>query len=148
MGWVTNEQIERAKQIDVLDYILKTEPQNIHRIGREYRLKDHPSLAVSPGKWYWHSRRIGGKTPVGYLTDVRGYSFVDAVCAVLNERTVEHTTINKIESSPERKPFTLPLRNRDNKRVIAYLRSRGIDKDIILACIDRGVLFETKGFHV
>ena len=51
MGWVTEEQIERANQIDVLDFILRTEPQNIQRRGKEYRLKDHPSLAVSSRKW-------------------------------------------------------------------------------------------------
>ena len=147
MGWVTEEQIERAKSIDVLDYIQKTESQNIKRVGREYRLKDHSSLAVSPGKWYWHSHKIGGKTAVGYLTDVRGYSYVDAVCAVLKERAVEYSANQKSKPIPERKPFMLPLRNRDNKRVIAYLRSRGIDKGVILDCIERGALYESKGFH-
>ena len=158
MKWVTDEQIDRANQIDVLEYILKTEPQNIRRVGKEYRLKDHPSLAVSPGKWYWHSRRIGGRTAVGYLTDVRGYSYPDAVCAVLNEMPQEKPNgrsgtstpqreLGAASHCPERKPFLLPLRNCDNKRVIAYLRSRGIDRDLILDCIDRGVLYETKGFH-
>jgi len=153
MGWVTEEQIERAKKTDVLEYIQKTESQNIKRVGREYRLKDHPSLAVSPGKWYWHSRGIGGRTAVGYLTDVRGYSFVDAVCAVLNERPAERSITEKAKPlggdvrPPERKPFMLPVRNRDNKRIIAYLQSRGIDKGVILECIEHGALYESKGFH-
>ena len=147
MGWVTEEQIERANTVDVLDYIQRTESQNIKRVGREYRLKDHPSLAVSPGQWYWHSHKMGGKTAVGYLTDVRGYSYPDAVCAVLNERAMERSTDPKPKPMPERKPFALPLRNRDNKRIIAYLRSRGIDRDLIIDCIDRGVLYESKGFH-
>jgi hypothetical protein len=44
-------------------------------------------------------------------------------------------------------PFTLPLRNKDNNRVIAYLQSRGIDRELILACISRGVLFESRNYH-
>jgi len=131
----------------VLEYILKTEPQNIRRVGKEYRLKDHKSLAVSPGKWYWHSRGIGGRTAVGYLTDVRGYGYVDAVCAVLNEKPAERSISQKPKPLPEREPFMLPLRNGKNMRVIAYLQSRGIDKEVILDCIDRGDLYETKGFH-
>jgi hypothetical protein len=147
MGWVTDEQIDRAKEVDVLDYILKTEPDNIKRVGREYRLKDHPSLAVSPGKWYWHSHKMGGRTAVGYLTDVRGYSFVDAVCAVLNERPQERFIPTKAKPLSERKLFMLPLRNSNNRRIIAYLQSRGIDKELILNCIKHGDLYESKTYH-
>ena len=48
---------------------------------------------------------------------------------------------------PERLPFALPIRYKDNKRVIAYLQSRGIDRDLILDCIERGVLFESQHYH-
>jgi len=151
MAWVTSEQAERSKQVDVLEYIQSTEPGNIQRVGREYRLKDHPSLALSPGKWYWHSRGIGGRTAVGYLTDVRGYGFAEAVCAVLNERPAERFITPNARPPPavreSRKPFMLPLRNGDNRRVIAYLQSRGVDKEVILDCIGRGSLYETKRLH-
>jgi hypothetical protein len=39
------------------------------------------------------------------------------------------------------------MRNKDNNRVIAYLQSRGIDKEIILDCIRRGVLYESVMYH-
>ncbi|MCL1904396.1 MAG: DUF3991 domain-containing protein, partial [Oscillospiraceae bacterium] len=146
MGFITDEQIERAKEVDVLDYILATEPHNIHRVGKEFRLKDHKSLAVNKGVWHWHSRGIGGRTAYGYLTDVRGYDFVDAVCMVLNERPHERV-VSKAKPIIERKPLILPLRNDNNNRVIAYLQSRGIDRDLILNCINRGNLYESKGFH-
>ncbi len=41
----------------------------------------------------------------------------------------------------------MPPRNRDNKRVIAYLESRGVAKPLILDAIKRGSLYETAVYH-
>jgi hypothetical protein len=168
MGYVTKEQIERARQVNILDYILSYEPGNVKRVGNGYRLKDHESLAVSSGKWYWHSHGIGGRTALDYLTDVRGYGFVEAVCTLIGERPFErgekpdasktyqpalNTIITPKANSPpetaqlERLPFELPLRNNDNRRVIAYLQSRGIDRALIMDCINRGIIYESRPYH-
>ena len=81
---------------------------------------------------------------MGYLIDVRGYNYPDAVCAVLNENAMERFIPPKTKPPPERKPFRLPLRHQNNRRVVAYLQSRGIDKEVILDCINRGNLYEVK----
>ncbi|MCL2853946.1 MAG: topoisomerase, partial [Defluviitaleaceae bacterium] len=80
MGWVTKGQLDRARQIHVLEYVLRYESNNIKRVGGEYRLRDHESLAVGSKGWYWHSRDRGGKTALDFLIDVRSYRLVDAVC--------------------------------------------------------------------
>ncbi len=163
MGYVTKDQIQRARQVDILDYLLSYESGNIRRVGNGYRLKDHDSLAVTEGKWYWHSRGFGGKTALDYLTDVRGYGLVDAVCLLIGERPVERDRMNdtprtykkapvqnitpNAKPPPERVPFSAPLRNRDNRRVIAYLQSRGIDRDLIVSCINQGSLYESMPYH-
>ncbi len=163
MGYVTKEQIERARQVDILDYVLTNEANNVRRVGSSYRLKDHESLSIISGKWYWHSHGFGGRTALDYLTNVRGYDFVEAVCTLIGERPIErnqrHITSTSAKTaasnlnqpakfiSSERVPFALPLRNNDNKRVIAYLLSRGVDKDTIMDCIERGVLYESKPYH-
>jgi len=165
--WVNREQIERAKEIAVLDYVLKFEPNNVTREGSEYRLKDHDSLTISNGKWNWRSRGVGGKTAtaLNFLIIVRGYNFVDAVREltdgfVLFRSVPQHDKSlpitqqanNSIEnrSEPdksERQRLVLPPRNGDNRRVIAYLQSRGIDKELILDCINRGDLYESVRYH-
>ncbi len=181
MGYVTKEQIARARRVDVLDYVLTHEPGNVRRVGGGYRLRDHESLSVTTGKWYWHSRGFGGRTALDYLTEVRGVGFVDAVCLLTGERLAERgylplgvatyssphsdniipnakpppgsalaQTTSAAQETPaaqERTPLLLPLRNRDNRRVIAYLQSRGIDKDLILDCIAHGVLYESRYYH-
>ena len=254
IAWVTQDQLERARQISALSYLLKTEPDNLKPVGKEYRLRDHESLAVGKKGWYWHSRNIGSWSALDFLTDVRGYGFVEAVCMVLGEspqgqlsktkatvkaktvtpsdkaKTSEKVTtsekaaqntktqsavndkmsdkaldiepdrVTATESSdtahavqynhiqdaqpsrahasqpihrlytptkstkslqpphlsrhpskslqpPQHPPFTLPLRNKNNNRVIAYLQSREIDKDLIMDCINRGVLYESRYYH-
>jgi len=164
-GYVTPEQIQRAREIPALDYVLANESGNLRRVGNGYRFKDHESLAVSDKGFYWHSHGIGGKTALDFLTDIRGYGLVDAVCMLLGERPIEpgekikpppritpkarEPTHAEPETRPppERIPFSPPLRNKDNKRVIAYLQSRGIDRDLILNCIERGCLYESANYH-
>ena len=47
----------------------------------------------------------------------------------------------------EHQPFNLPRRNKNNYRVIGYLQNRGIDRDLILDCISRGLLYESVMYH-
>ena len=159
MGGVSREQIDRAKQVDILDYVLRYEPNNVKRVGNAHYLKDHDSLEISNGLWNWHSQGIGGKNVVDYLIKVRGYSFVDAVRHLAGDGSGSRATptkkplpkispaISPSVSSSERKPFSLPSRNINNTRVIAYLQSRGIAKPLILDCIERGSLYESRIYH-
>jgi hypothetical protein len=157
MAYVSSDQIERARQIPALDYILRYESGNIKRVGTEYRLRDHKSLAVGNKGWYWHSKGIGSKTALDFLTDVRGYGLVDAVCFLLNEqpqgleyicRPIKKSQLTSSEKTKsERASFSIPRHNINNNRVIAYLQSRGIDKGLILDCINRGDLYESAYRH-
>jgi hypothetical protein len=189
MPGVTKEQIARAKEIGIKEYILSHEPDNVKRIGSAYYLRDHESLEISNGLFNWHSRNIGGKNCIDYLIFVRGYSFVDAVrhlagedygLSVLpkarppnssektslslgtaqaprlarfvapplpNESPIHREPLPAQQKPQERSRLVLPQRNKDNMRVIAYLRSRGIDRPLILDCIERGILYETAEWH-
>ena len=73
MPGVTREQIAQAKQIDLLSYLQRYEPNAIVKSGSDYRLKEHDSLVISEnGKWNWFSRGFGGKTALDFLIHVRG----------------------------------------------------------------------------
>jgi len=157
---VSKSQIERARQISVLDYILQYEHDNIKRVGSEYRLLNHKSLSVGEKGWYWHSNGSGGKSALDFLTNVRGYGLVDAVCLLLNEQPQGKEHLSRsvgiapiqpitpgIKSILEKAPFAILRHHKDNNRVIAYLQSRGIDRDLIIDCIQRGDLFESAYRH-
>lgn len=72
--------IEQARQMDLLSYLQRYEPSNLKRVaGNVYCTKEHDSLKISNGKWYWWSRGFGGVSALDYLIKVREYSFVEAV---------------------------------------------------------------------
>jgi hypothetical protein len=150
VGWVSPEQIEAAKQIDIVDYLQRHEPENLKRAGNNiYTLRDHDSFVISNGKWCWNSRGFGCETgtALNYLIKVRGYDFPDAVKALTGDHYIQPPFLPQRTSAATVRRFILPPRNENHRRVIAYLRSRGIDRNLILSCISRGLLYEDAKNH-
>ncbi|MDG0810313.1 hypothetical protein [Cohnella rhizosphaerae] len=80
MAYVSKEQIERAKQWDLLTYLQYFEPYELVRCSRNaYTTRTHGSLKISNGKWFWWSRRFGGRSALDYFIKVRGMTFPEAV---------------------------------------------------------------------
>ena len=82
MPYIEPEVIEQARQIDLLTYLRKFEPDNVEEVKgtrNVYRTVDHDSLKMSNGKWFWWSQGFGGYNALDYLIKVRNYSFMDAV---------------------------------------------------------------------
>ncbi|MFB0921384.1 MAG: DUF3991 and TOPRIM domain-containing protein [Oscillospiraceae bacterium] len=83
-----------------------------------------------------------------YLTQVRGLDFTEAVGRILRDTPISFPAQSR--SPPARaapKAFVLPERNDNNRRVFAYLCSRGIDPEIINHCIKHGQLYEDREHH-
>ena len=139
--------IKRARDVPLIGYIMAHEPENIKRSsGGGYELCDHDSLKISDnGKFFWHSRSIGGYGALDFLIKVRGVKFTDAVEMLTGEKAPQYeASPSKPEQERERGPFHLPPAHRNNDRAIAYLRSRGIDRDILMRCIADKILYESK----
>jgi len=148
MPYVTPEQIERAKQMDLLTYLQYYEPQELVRFsGNVYTTRTHDSLKISNGKWYWWSRNIGGRSALDYLIKVRGMSFPEAVIQIDGQAVVIPPVLPRPQKSIEHKKLLLPEKNENNDRVIAYLTGRGIHKEIIDYCIRTGRLYESRDYH-
>ncbi|GHV10599.1 hypothetical protein FACS1894219_00350 [Clostridia bacterium] len=154
---VSKEQIERARAVPLLDYLLTHEGGNFKRVGSAYyrRDPDHNSLEVSNNLWNWHSHGIGGNI-IDYLVKINGYNFVDAVRHLAGEDYMPQRNFTPKARPPtpaatklfsDREPLQLPPRNSDSKRVIAYLQGRGIFRPLIEDCIRRGILYESANFH-
>ena len=146
MPYIPNEIVEKAKQVDLLSYLFSCEPGNLIDLGNgRYCTRDHDSLKISNGKWYWFSKGIGGHSALDYLMKVRNLSFYEAVQQISNESVID---IPRIEPQHrEKRDFQLPEKCDANRRVYGYLRSRGIDREIIDFCIKTGRLYESIPFH-
>ena len=139
--------IEQARQMDLLSYIRAYEPSNLVRVGGNvYCTREHDSLKISNGKWYWWSRGIGGVSALDYLIKVKDYGFVEAVEA-LTGITADWIPPPQTPKKDEPKVLLLPPKNKDCNRVIQYLFGRGIDYQLIQECIAEGTIYESSNYH-
>lgn len=83
----TNEEIEKAREMNLLTYLRLYEPENLVKVhGEVYCTRQHDSLKISNGKWIWWSRGFGGVSALDYLTKVKGISFSEAMGILMGVR--------------------------------------------------------------
>ena len=139
--------IEQARQMDLLSYLRAYEPSNLVRVaGNVYCTREHDSLKISNGKWYWWSRGFGGVSALDYLIKVKDYGFVEAVEALTGVST-EWIPPPQTPKKDEPKVLLLPPKNKDCNRVIQYLFGRGIDYQLIQDCVADGTIYESADYH-
>lgn len=149
MVFASKEMIAKAREMDLLTYLQNFEPENlVHISGSYYRTKDHDSLRIDHGKWYWFSRGFGGGNALDYLIKVREMSFPKAVETILGANSNRMPV--HYHQEPEKhvkKEFQVPELNEMPRRSIRYLRSRGIHQDIVYECFDRRLIAETEQYN-
>ena len=142
--WYSDDQIREAKRIDLYSYLSKNRPSELIPVtGKVFCTARHDSLQISNGKWYWFSGDIGGASAIDYLVKVEGLSFMKAVEEVLG------TAPNQLSSSvslPKRKKLILPEKNKTSEKVVRYLARRGIHPELIIFCLEQGMLYESKNY--
>ncbi|MGJ0847328.1 toprim domain-containing protein [Tissierella praeacuta] len=140
--YFTEEQKQRANSVDLVDF-LEGQGEKLLRSGREKRLASDRSITVRGNRWFDHETREGGLA-IDFLQNYYGLSFPEAVTRLLGEEgeiVYKTADINKQE---ERKPFVLPQKNSDMRRVFAYLiKQRHIARDIISFFAREKILYES-----
>ena len=147
MAFIPPETIEKARQVDLLTYLQTCEPgELVHLSGNHYCTREHDSLKISNGKWYWFSRGFGGYNALDYLIKVKEVPFMEAVERITGQ--VAYQPQQSHSPKPEKpKVLLLTQANRSTCRVHAYLRSRGIDSELIDFCVQTGRLYESNPHH-
>lgn len=147
MAFATKEDIAKAKEMDLLTYLQNYEPGELVKVANgTYCTREHDSLKISNGKWYWFSRNIGSSTALDYLIYVKGYSLPAAVETILG-RAVSKPPVSYKQKVKEVKNLALPIQNRTNTVVTRYLCSRGIHPDILDYCYRHKLLYEGMPYH-
>lgn len=151
MSYFTNAEIKTARETDLYSYLERVEPKElVHIAGNTYCTREHDSLKISNGMWYWFSRGIGGRSALDYLIKVKGIPFTEAVGMILG-RAAEMPPVSHIqEDSHQLKEKNLllpePVEGRP-ERVFAYLTGRGVDRPLLESCINHRLLYESAEYH-
>ncbi len=139
--------IDEARAVDLLSFFMSICPDQVVRCGRnEFCLKEHDSLKMSNGKWFWWSRGIGGSNAIDYLMKAEGLDFVTAVRQLTNGHKVFQVSPAR-KDAPKEKPLLLPKHSFVCHKSREYLVSRGIDEVIIDELIARHLIAEEEGNH-
>ena len=148
MGFVTPEQIEKAREMDLLTYLRTYEPDElVHFAGDTYCTREHDSLKISNGKWFWFSRGFGGYSALDYLHKVRGMPFVQVVELLSGQAALTPPVAKQPPKPRKEKVLLMPQRCSDPAQAVAYLTGRGIDREIIDLCLQTGRLYESYPHH-
>lgn len=142
MAYYSQSEIERAKEMDLLTYLKRYEPDELVRISSNtYTTRTHDSLKISNGLWMWWSRGIGGKGALDYLMKVRGMTFIEAVSQIANDESKMKKPFEK--PVKKEKILVMPKRAENNKVIVDYLKRRGINDNVISFFIEKGLIYQS-----
>ena len=142
----TDEQKRQANAVDLVEFLrFKGEP--LTRSGRELRMERNHSVTVRGNEWYDHAAEKGGG-PVSFLKEFYGMNYQQAMLTLLNEDIAFLYSPTDTPRWDEKKEFTLPPANDNNRRAFAYLlKHRHLDRDVLTAFVRLGLIYEDKGYH-
>ena len=151
MPGVSEEQVARARELDLPSYLQAYEPGELKPDGPgRFTTVTHGSLVISNGKWRWNRGQVGGVSALDYLMKVRGMGFVAAVEHLTGERveTAEaYQAEAKLRPPTPRWTFYPPRPCRYATGTVSYLQSRGISPEVIRRCIQSGILYESRYYN-
>ncbi len=143
MTRISNKELIKAREMDLLTYFMIFEPEELIKISNNnYTIREHQSLKISNGKWMWWSHGFGGRSALDFLIKVRDIPFREAVTIIIEPKEYKAPVFYVPKQTKTEKKLQLPERNLTDHKVISYLRSRGIDTELIKACINSGMLYE------
>ena len=148
MPYIPPEVVAKAKQMDLYTYLKTYEPQElVHFGGSTYCTREHDSLKISNGKWYWFSRGIGGRSALDYLIKVKGIPFTEAVEVIVGQGAIPPPAAPCTPKENIVKSLCLPEASRCASYAANYLAGRGIDSDLLDFCFATGRLYESQKYH-
>ena len=142
----TIEQRETARQTDLVA-LLQSQGEQLKRSGKEYVWRDgSEKVTVRGNLWFHQYERIGGDA-VDFVRRFYNMDFPQAVNFLLGNNGDALPQAEPIEQEPT-KPFSLPPKNNNMRRVYAYLLNRrGIDREVLSAFVHKGMIYESADYH-
>ena len=140
--------LDELKKVDLVTYFRTIMPYELVKASaNEYTTKTHDSLRMSNGLWNWCSKGVGGRNAIDYLMKTEQLEFNDAANLLLKQLQNKVPTIEQQPVKTKERHIIIPEKNTASDNVISYLKSRGIDEEIIKECIEKKLIYEEKHYH-
>lgn len=158
-GGFTKEQAVRARNADLGEFLLRTDPEHYVIQGNSVRLCDPSApkkdrikaISIKRGvSWAYDFKTGRAMNAVQYLTDYMGYGLVDAIKALAGDDiTYRKASVSSdyARRKPEqaKPPPIFPEKATGSPRqMYAYLCSRGIPAETITSLCRLGLLYQSK----
>ena len=144
----TEQEKASANSASIVDY-LTTHGESVERVGREF-VWEAPSgkVSINGSEWYSQYELVGGGA-VNFVQKFFGLSYPDAIRSLLGNNAGEAVIGERKEPmiSPK-KPFELPEKPTDMRRVYGYLmQERLIDLQVLNRFFKEGLIYEDATHH-
>lgn len=141
----TDEQKELARQTDLVS-LLRRQGERVKRSGSEYEWMDGSQKVTVRGNLWFHQYDLEGGDAIDFVQRYYNKTYPEAVEYLLGECGGMLVTAPPVVK--ESKPFELPPKNDNMRRVYGYLiNRRGIDREVLAAFIRKGMIYESADYH-
>ena len=142
----TEEQKQQARQTDLVA-LLQSQGEHLKHSGKEYVWRDgSDKVTVRGNLWFHQYERVGGDA-VDFARCFYNMDFPQAVNFLLGNNGGTPQRAEPIRREPP-KPFALPPKNENMRRVFAYLLTRrGIDRAALYDFVHKGMIYESADYH-
>lgn len=142
----TEEQKEQARRTDLAD-LLRRQGERLKRSGSEWEWRDGSAKVTVRGNLWFHQYEQVGGDAIDFVRRFMGKDYTQAMEYLLGECRGILTVSPPVRKEPP-KPFELPPKNDNMRRVYAYLiNRRGISRDLVYAFVNRGMIYESADYH-
>ncbi len=122
----TEDEIQRARDTSLVDYIRYNEGWTVQRVGDFYTTKEHDSLRILNDEktFFWNSREINGHNVIDWLQKTQNLSFSERIALILGENLSTPPPTNtapKLKEPP--KILQLPVSAGNNNKAYTYLHN-------------------------
>ena len=142
---LSKEEIDRAKHTDIA-MLLQGMGEIVRRSGSEYEWLDGGRKVTIRGNLWYHQYEMTGGDAIDFAKRFFGKTFPEAVVFLNGGSSAQ-----LLRSSPaekEKKPFALPRKAADMRRLFGYLCGhRGIDRDVLLTFVRKNMIYESADYH-
>lgn len=144
----TEQEKASANSASIVDY-LTAHGESVERVGREF-VWEAPSgkVSINGSEWYSQYELVGGGA-VNFVQKFFGLSYPDAIRSLLGNNAGEAVIGERKEPNIRpKKPFELPEKHTDMRRVYGYLmHERLIDLQVLNRFVKEGLIYEDATHH-